>query len=174
MWRLPFGGSGSWPPMESDEFAEYPALGPRFDDLERELLPAFQQRDQRALAAQRTYRRFQLALIVGAALTSFFGAVQAALGDDVRWAAAVVAVLGAATTYTSTQLRREQLPKRYLLERAKAEELRSLYFDYLSGIAVDDVRLLEMRVADIEYPKATASDGAPAATGDGHSGNDDR
>ena len=172
MWRLPFGGSGSWPPVTSGEFVEYPALGSRFDDLQRELLPAFEQRDAGALAAQQTYRRFQLGLIIGATLTSFFGAVQAALGADVRWAAAVVAVLGAATTFTSAQLRREKLPQRYLLERAKAEELRSLYFDYLSGIALDGVRELESRVADIEFPKA-AADEAFGATNDPRSGDDE-
>ena len=173
LWRLPFGGTDtSRAPVPSDERPDFPALQERFEDLDDTLVPAFSAHDGSALDAQQSYRRFQLVLVVGAALASFFGAVQATLGDDGRWAAIVVVVVGALTSFASSQLRREHLPARYLVERAKAEELRALYFEYLSGVG--DARALEARVADIRERKpgdpnleaGRATSGAdPAATG---------
>jgi len=159
LWRLPFGQRPStFPPIAAEHRRAYPALQPRFDDLDRELVPAFAEHDLAALEAQRSYRRFQLALVTGAALTSFFGAVQAALGDGGRWAAAIVIVVGALTSYAATRVRHERLPGRYLVERAKAEELRSLYFDYLSGTGIAGPRALEARVNEIRQRKQAFDD----------------
>jgi len=154
LWRLPFGPRPATVPLiATDDRGEYPALRQRLDDLDRELVPAFAELDLAALEAQRSYRRFQMVLVIGAALASFFGAVQAASGDGGRWAAAIVIGLGAVTSYAATQIRREGLPGRYLVDRAKAEELRSLYFAYLAGIDIGGVQALEARVNEIRQRK---------------------
>ena len=153
MWRLPVGGSVvSWPPIDPDAQAAFPALWDRFADADTAILPLFTKHDLAALAAQASHRRFQLVVTVGALLTTVSGALQAAW-SDMRWPGIVLALVGAATAAVANQQRRARPMFRYLTERAKAEELRSLYYRYLSG--VDDRlegRGLERAVAGIEFP----------------------
>ena len=81
-WRLPFEGAAeSWPPMAPAAHDDFPELRARFEDLDATVVPAFTAHDRAALMAQRHHRCYQLALIVGAALTGFAGALQAAIND---------------------------------------------------------------------------------------------
>lgn len=149
LWRLPFGrGADPWPPIPDESRAAYAGLEPRFAVLDEVVMPAFVEHDRNAMRAQRDYRRFRLALIIGVALTSLFGAVQAAIGEA-AWVGAILTILGLVTAGIANQQRRSQPLRRYLTERAKAEELRSLYFAFLSGDR--DQRTLESETAAIRY-----------------------
>lgn len=149
--RLPFRRSGpDWPPFPDKSKASFPALADRFETADRVVLPAFSRQDRAALKAQNQYRRFRLVLITGAALTTVFGAVQAAVGGA-TWPGIVLAVLGLATAAIANQYRRVGPLATYLTTRAKAEELRSTYFFYLSGVGPANASDLETRVATIEY-----------------------
>jgi hypothetical protein len=152
-WRLPFEGAAeSWPPMAPAAHDDFPELRARFEDLDATVVPAFTAHDRAALMAQRHHRCYQLALIVGAALTGFAGALQAAI-NDTAWSGVAVTVLGLATTAIAAQQHRSRPMSTYLIERAKAEELRSLYFRYLSGTTTSDIQDLEAEVATIGHPK---------------------
>ncbi len=154
-WRLPIKKLGDpWPPFDPNEKTNYGALSDRFELLDEELLGAFEMHDREALKAQRTHRRYQLALIVGAAVTGFLGAIQAAVGDA-AWVGFAVAAVGVITAAFAT-LQRDQGPMtRYLEERGTAEELRSLYFLYLGGLTDGDHRY-DLRAA---VGKITTSNG---------------
>lgn len=156
IWRLPFGGSSeSWPPMEADHESAYPDLQPRFEELRNELVPAFTEHDEKAIVAQRTHRRFQFALIVGSIVTAFLGALQAGIGDgDAAWVGFLVAAAGILTSAMTELQARSGAMSTYLSERAKAEELRSLYFRYLGGLTDDDA--LRAEVANIQFPRESS------------------
>jgi hypothetical protein len=157
LWRLPFARSPvSWPPIDANAQREFPALHERFATADAIILPKFTEHDVAALTSQASHRRFQLWIILGATLTTVLGAVQAA-ADDVRWPGVVLALTGAATALIANRQRRSRPMLHYLTERAKAEELRSLYYRYLSGVDDDDRddadgRELERKVAAIEFP----------------------
>lgn len=127
--------------------------------MDSEVLPAFLESDAEATAAQIRYRRFRLTLIVGAGLTAIAGALLAALGGA-TWPGIVVAVLGLATTAVANLFRRDQPLERYLTSRAKAEQLRSIYFRYLSGVDGEDRQALERRVATITHSRSSEAGGA--------------
>jgi hypothetical protein len=153
--QLPIGRSpSSCPPFPDAEKASYPALADRFATVDSEVLPAFLESDAVATAAQIRYRRFRLTLIVGAGLTTIAGALLAALGGAI-WPGLVVAVLGLATTAIANLFRRDQPFERYLTSRAQAEQLRSVYFRYLSGVDGDNRRALEKRVAAIVHSRSS-------------------
>ena len=152
--QLPIGPSpSSWPPFPDDAQGTYPALADRFKILDGVLLPAFLELDAEATAAQTRYRRFRLALMIGAGLTTIAGALLAAVGGA-TWPGLIVAVLGLATTAVADMYRRDQPLERYLTSRAKAEHLRSIYFRYLSGMDGGDLRTLERRVAEIAHSRS--------------------
>jgi hypothetical protein len=158
MWRLPFDRfSSSWPPIDPRAKTRFPALEDRFARADSEILPTFTKHDQAALATQASHRRYQLAVIVGALLTTVLGAAQAAW-SDLRWPGVALALVGAATGLVANNQRRARPMVRYLTERAKAEELRSLYYRYLSGVDDQlDGRGLEQAVARIEYSDKNGS-----------------
>jgi len=153
--QLPIGHSaGSWPPFPDEDKSTYPALAERFEVLDSEVLPAFLELDAVATSAQIRYRRFRLTLMTGAGLTTIAGALLAALGGA-TWPGLIVAVLGLATTALANLYRRDQPLERYLIARAKAEHLRSIYFRYLSGIDGSDRRALEKQVAAIAHSRSS-------------------
>lgn len=163
LWRLPFGkGPRLWPPTPPTVKGDYPSLQPRFEELEAELLDRFTEHDRSALRAQVVHRRYQLFLAVGVAVSSFLGALQAAL-EDLRGVGVALSIVGLVTTAVANQQRREAALVRYLRERAKAEELRSLYFHYLSGVGGLTRTDLRKRVAAISEPVPDA----PGAAGVG-------
>ena len=89
--------------------------------------------------------------MLGTALTVVFGAVQAATGDD-TWPGLVLAVLGFTAAGIANTYRRSRPLAGYLTARAKAEQLRSAYFLYISGVSGLDARGLEATAVNIEYP----------------------
>jgi hypothetical protein len=150
-WRLPIKRIPRTYPPIGDAHVQYPELGPLLDALDDRLIEKFVEHDQAALRAQATYRRYRLAAILGAAVTAVFGAVQASGGDAV-WPGAVIAGAAALTAMFSNLQRQSRPLARYITERAKAEELRSLYFRHLSGQQkVKHRRPLERQVADIRF-----------------------
>ena len=158
--QLPIGSrTSSWPPFPDDAKAAYPALADRFAVLDSEVLPSFLELDSEATTAQISYRRFRLTLMVGAGLTAIAGALLAALGGA-TWPGLVVAVLGLGTTGIANAYRRDQPLERYLTSRAKAEQLRSMYFRYLSGVDGEDRRALEKRVAEIVHSRSSEASSA--------------
>lgn len=158
--QLPIGSSpSSWPPFPDDEKAAYPALADRFAVLDSEVLPSFLELDAEAGAAQISYRRFRLTLMAGAGLTTVAGSLLAAVGGA-TWPGLIVAVLGLGTTGIANVYRRDQPLERYLTSRAKAEQLRSMYFRYLSGVDGDDRRALERQVAAIAHSRSSEAGSA--------------
>ena len=150
-WRIPIGGSiEPWPPLSKENQARYPALAERFAIADRTILPKFIELDKEAGEAQRTDRRLQFFLIMGAAATSIIGAIQAA-GGDPRWLGAVLAMLAYGTRRLSTIRNKSDTLGQYLTARAKTEELRSLYFRFLSGAEGNNERELETKVLDITH-----------------------
>ena len=157
-WRLPFGAVPvPAAPVSADQRAGFPALRERFTDLDDIVVPEFVDHDAKALIAQRRHRRFQLVLIVGAALTSIFGALQGTVGGS-EALGIVVAVLGLSTSFVIARQRKNRPLSRHLAERAKAEELRSLYFRYLSGTGPSDADGLRAEVGVIVADKGVAGD----------------
>jgi len=153
LWRLPFGrGSEPWPLVAADVRERFPLLGPRLDALEElQVERLFHERDRQALSAQRRYRRFQLLVIFGSALTSFFGALQL-VTDDPRFAGIAIAVAGFGTS-TMARVQRTSGPlTEYVQGRSQAEKLRSLFFRYLCAADRGDPRSLEADIATISYP----------------------
>jgi hypothetical protein len=99
--------------------------------LDREVAGAFAELDLAALRGQNSYRRQQVLILLGSALLTGLGGLQAILPGQ-RWPGIVLALLGALVA-TSTRLTDERESKReYLEARLKAERLRALHFVYLS------------------------------------------
>lgn len=153
--QLPIRGNPeSWPPFPDAAKSTYPLLADRFEVVDSEILPAFLEQDAQATAAQIRYRRFRLALMIGAGLTTIAGALLAALGGA-TWPGLMVAILGIATTALANVYRRDQPLERYLISRSKAEHLRSIYFRYLSGTYPGDQRTLEREVQHISRSRSS-------------------
>ena len=156
LWRFPFGRpSEPWPPMTEETKRRYPALAERFAVADRLILPRFQEFDRRAMRAQIKDRRLQLFLIMGAACTAVFGAIQAVGAVDPRYVGLMLALLAFGTRRVSLLRNRHDTLGSYLVARAKAEELRSLYFVYLAGTHHQDIRELETKVLDIVHSSRT-------------------
>lgn len=153
IWRLPFGAKPEpWPLVGFDVRERYPALARRCDDLEdlgvEEL---FHESDSEALIHQRRYRRTQVWLILGAAVTSFIGALQLVIEGGQVFTGAAIAVAGIGTSFLARSQRTSGPLDRYIRSRSKAERLRSLYFRHLGG-ARGDRADLEADLASITYP----------------------
>jgi len=128
--RLPFRAVGASPIFDGDK-AEFPGLASRFAVLETEVEPSFAQLDGAALSAQRRHRLVRLWLMILAFSATVFGALEGVSGG--RWAGVAVLIVGGAATVVS-RIEAKTLPgATYLAQRAKAEELRSLYFRFLAG-----------------------------------------
>ena len=122
-------------------------------------MPAFCEYDIEAQREQNTYRRQQVILIVVSALTSGFGAVQAALGHD-AWPGIVVGALGAFSAATASLAQERRAQGAYLDSRTKAERLKATAFAYLAEVPpfVGDSRVaaLGQAVASVAQGKEPA------------------
>lgn len=110
---------------------EYPALKDDLITIEKVLLPTFREFDLKAQRAQNGYWRQQVALISVTALTTAFGAVQAAFSHQV-WPGVVVAVLGVLSAAVAGLGEERGAERTWLDQRAKAERLRAAAFGYLA------------------------------------------
>ena len=145
------------PLVKPEVRAAAPALEPDFEILDAELLPTFHELDEGALRAQNDFRLGRILIILGSALATALGAVQAALGGGVMALGVAEAIVAGAFAAVVAFVRGREAQKEYFTGRLKAERLRGEYFLFLGRIAPyetgddDDRRsLLHRRVAEIE------------------------
>jgi len=112
--------------------AGFPQLAPDFEVLDKEVAPAFTQYDKAALRDQNRYRRQQVIIILGAALLTGLGGLQAVFPHQ-RWPGLFLAALGIVLSLTAGFARDRAALTDYLSARVKAERLRALHFWYLSA-----------------------------------------
>jgi hypothetical protein len=111
----------------------YPALADDFAVLDRHLKEEFTRTDLTALRSQYAYRGLQVLMILGSALVSVLGAVQASFGGQ-RWIGILVAAAGALVAAVGTFGKERDTQNTYLQARVKAERLRAQYFRYLTRV----------------------------------------
>ena|SRR5215471_16024239 len=138
-----------------DQRKEFSAFEDDFKILDERLMENFRRMDNEALRAQNQFRRQQIILIIGAAMTSSLGAIQAAMPETAPWPGLIEAVIAAMVAAVAFIAKQTEPQKKYLSNRLKAETLRGEYFLFLgrAGAYKDDasrVRNLIHRVAEIE------------------------
>ncbi|HEX8487481.1 MAG TPA: DUF4231 domain-containing protein [Propionibacteriaceae bacterium] len=144
-WRAPRRS----PPVISPAVRErYPELEADFDVLAREVGGAFRDFDLQALREQNRYRRQHVVIVLGSALMTGLGGLQAVVPGQ-RWPGLVLAALGIILAASSRWAREHASQSAYLTARIKAERLRALHFRYLSrtGRFAGEGRDLEVRRA---------------------------
>ena len=138
----------SFPVIPPATRAEYPALADDLAALDTVVSPEFSRYDLAALRDQNRHRRQQMLVLLGSAVVTGLGGIQAALPDH-RWPGVALAVAGVLLATSSQWARERGTLDGYLDARIKAERLRALYFRYLSHTdpyAGDD-RTAELRRA---------------------------
>lgn len=147
---------------EADRDA-FPELADEFAVLDAELMETYRAFDQGALEAQNRFRLLRLLLLVGGALATVLGTVQAALHGGALVLGITEAVLAGLLAPLAVAARSGKSHQRYLTSRLKAERLRSEYFVYLTGGGEyapldhgERRRLLGRTVAAIEDSEAGA------------------
>jgi hypothetical protein len=123
--------SSSYPVLPASVRDDYPALAEDVDVVEQLITPEFARYDLRALRDQNRYRRQQVVLLLGAAVVTALGGIQAAL-SDARWPGTALAVVGVLLATSSRWAGEQESLDGYLAARGRAERLRALYFRYLS------------------------------------------
>jgi hypothetical protein len=126
--------------------AAFPELAPDFAVLDKEVTPAFTEYDQTALRDQNRYRRQQVIIILGSALVTGLGGLQAVFPHQ-RLIGLLVGAFGIALGVTAGIARDRAALDGYLGARVKAERLRALHFRYLSetGRYAGDSRVKNLR-----------------------------
>ncbi|HEY8202467.1 MAG TPA: DUF4231 domain-containing protein [Actinomycetota bacterium] len=149
-----------WPLVGSEHWPQYPELADDLGILEQELVPTFRKLDREALRLQNSFRRQHLSLILGGALATILGALQAALGGGVAWAGTLEAVLGGGLAGVAVYIRGRRTQRAFLTTRLKAEQLRSEFFLFLACVGayadpVARVRFLRQRISEVEGAEAS-------------------
>ncbi|MEO0561513.1 MAG: DUF4231 domain-containing protein [Chloroflexota bacterium] len=173
---------------DDDDLRTYPAINQDLDDLEDYLLPSFWEYNQRARFYQRSYYYYQWVFIIGAFMTTVFGAMTTyftvdgesgvmLFGQSYYWVTlpiigqqnfTMAAMLSLATTIVSaitsyfTLLSNQGEPrKRWANYRRLAEELRMLYFKFVSRLPPYDkanrVEKLRYRVIEIREQEPSSA-----------------
>jgi hypothetical protein len=142
------------PLLPREEQAKYPALAEDFACLEREVLPHFQELNNKALRAPNHFRLEQVTLIAGGACATILGAMLAVF-PDWRMVGVVEALLTAGVGAVAWRGRALKPEEHYFTLRLKAETLRREYFLFLGRLGPyasdpDRVPHLIRRVADIK------------------------
>jgi hypothetical protein len=122
-----------WPFMSQANREAFPELAEEFAVLDAELMETFRAFDHDALEAQNRFRLLQLLLLVGGAVATVLGTVQAALDGGALALGITEAVLAGLLAPLAVAARSGKSHHRYLTSRLKAERLRSEYFVYLAG-----------------------------------------
>ena len=147
------------PLFPEERKTEYQALKSDLTTITEVIDPAFTDADVTARRAQNSFWRQQVTLIIVTALTTAFGAVQAAYGHQV-WPGVVVAVLGVLSAAVAGLGEERAAQRAYLEQRVKAERLRALAFAFLAELppfAGDDRRArLASAVTDIREGREPA------------------
>jgi hypothetical protein len=131
--------------------AASPALADDFATLDEVLLPMFHELDANALEAQNAFRRGQVVIIVGGALATALGAVQAALGGGVTALGVAGAIVSGGLAAVVSYMRGRDAQREYLTSRLKAEQLRGEYFRFLGRVDpydADDPGVRRRRLRD--------------------------
>jgi hypothetical protein len=115
-----------------DVRAEHAALADDFALLDGALVPAFDDLDVRALHEQHRYRRQKVVILIGSALTTGLGGLQAVYPDE-RWPGILLALIGVVTATAAHLTHEGKSLDGYLDARVKAERLRGIYFRFLSA-----------------------------------------
>ncbi|MBV9315763.1 MAG: DUF4231 domain-containing protein [Pseudonocardia sp.] len=115
--------------------------------------------DLNALRHQHRYRRHQIMIVVGSAIVTGLGGLQAAHPDQ-RWPGVALTALSILLAASSRTVGELDALSEYLTERVKAERLRALHFRFLSRtrkFAGDDrVVVLKRAVIAIEAGREPA------------------
>ena len=116
---------------------QYPLLRADLLTIATVIGPAFRDYDLGARRAQNSFRRQQVGLICVTALTTAFGAVQAAFSHQL-WPGIVVAVLGVLAAAVAGLGEERAAQRDYLDQRTRAERLRAVAFAYLAELSPYD------------------------------------
>jgi hypothetical protein len=151
--RFPFPGRpASEPVVRADVRAGYPTLDADFRVLDDVVARPFEQCDLEALENQRAYRMQQVVVILGSALVSVLGAVEAAFAEQ-RWWGIAVAAAGVLVAGGNRFARERGSLRAFLEARIQAERLRGEYFRFLARIppydSADRVRRLRHVVGQV-------------------------
>jgi hypothetical protein len=122
----------SWPVIPGEVRAEFPGLSSDFELLDGEATPVFTEYDKAALREQNRYRRQQVLIILGSALITGLGGLQAVFPGQ-RWPGLLLALVGIALAATTRVANERASLAGYLSARVKAERLRALHFTFLSA-----------------------------------------
>jgi hypothetical protein len=144
------------PPLSLTQARQFPLLQARVAEAERMIYPEYARWDITARREQNRHRWFSVLAILGALLTTSFGAVQAWLQNE-TWPGVTVATLGAATSVLTSMARRQGTLYNYMSARTRAERLKALYFEHLGqpppssdrAAAEDEMFQLSKRVTQI-------------------------
>lgn len=144
-WRAP---RASGPPITPERAENYPALVDDIAVLDRVVGPVFVESDREALRHQNRYRRQQVIILLGAALLTGLGGLQAVFPNH-AWPGLLLALLGAGLAVVSNTVNELNALEHFMSERVKAERLRSTYFRFLSrtGPYAGDDRVSVLRRA---------------------------
>jgi hypothetical protein len=117
--------------IERGEARRYPALTDDLSVLDEVVGRTFAASERAAQLAQHRYRRQQVVILLGSALLTGLGGLQAIL-PGAWWLSLGLAVLAIVLTGVSRAAGELKTLECFLNERVKAERLRSMYFRYLS------------------------------------------
>jgi hypothetical protein len=111
--------------------ADYPDLAEDIAVAEEVVRAAFVESDLAALREQNRYRRQQVTIILGTALLSGLGGLQAVFPAE-RWPGIILSLLGIVLAFVGRTAGELGTLESFLDHRVRAERLRAAYFRYLS------------------------------------------
>ena len=134
------------PVLKAEHAVRYPALAADLAVLDEVVTPAFAELDEAALRDQNRYRRQQVVVLLGSALATGLGGLQAVFPGQ-RWPGVLLGLFGIAVAFSSHLADEGKTQAGYLEARVRAERLRALYFRYASmtGRYAGADRLLTLR-----------------------------
>lgn len=172
---------------DDDDLTEYPKIMQDLDDLDEYLLPAFWEYNQRATYYQRNYFFYQWIFIIGAFMATAFGALTTyftadegvtvtflgtayedvkLLGIQLNYSmdtmfSLFTTIVSAITSYFTLLSNQGEPRKRWANYRRLTEELRMLYFKFISRLPPYDqknrVDKLRHRVIEIREREPSSS-----------------
>jgi hypothetical protein len=143
-----------YPFVKEEDRAAAPLLDAELAYLDEKLVPRFRAVDDESLRAQHQFRLGIVVLIVGSAVATALGSVQAALGGGQLGIGIAEGIVGAVLAGIVVYVRGRRFQQTYFTKRVVAERLKGQYYLFLARAgtyAVDDdakrAQLLE-RVLD--------------------------
>ena len=151
--------AASDPVVPDSDRAKYPALAADLAIVDRVIGPAFAELDRKSLRDQNKYRLQQIIILIGSAVVTALGGVQAALSDQ-KWPGIVLGALGVILPLASRMMKEQKVMDGYLNARVQAERLRALHFEFVADLppyaGPDRVNRLEKAVAAVLEGKEPA------------------